>query len=72
MTGAPGWIDSESYNIEAKTVGAVEITRDNFPALMESLLVSRFAFKFHRETAQAAAYSLEVTKSGARLKASAA
>jgi uncharacterized protein (TIGR03435 family) len=42
MTGAPGWVDSASYDIEAKTAGGVAITRDNIQQLMESLLVTRF------------------------------
>ena len=48
--GAPGWIDSESYDIEAKTVGGVEVTRWNIQPLMQSLLESRFRFRYRRET----------------------
>lgn len=68
ITSAPGWVDSESYDIEAKTVGGVEITRDNIGRLMESLLKSRFQFQYHREMRETREYALEVAKTGLRLK----
>jgi uncharacterized protein (TIGR03435 family) len=68
IVGAPGWIDSVSYDIEAKTVGGVEITRDNIPLLMQSLLENRFQLKFHRETQEMTEYALEVGKNGTKLK----
>jgi uncharacterized protein (TIGR03435 family) len=67
ISGAPGWVDSDSYDIDAKTAGAVEITRDNIQQLMEGLLKSRFQFQYHRETRETAEYALEVAKSGSRL-----
>lgn len=68
IAGAPGWIDSLSYNIEAKTVGGEEIARDNFPVLLLGLLEDRFQFKFHRETQEMTEYALEVAKNGAKIK----
>ncbi len=68
MTGAPGWVDSASYDIEAKTTGGVAITRDNIQQLMESLLVSRFQLRYHRETRETTVFALEVAKDGAKLK----
>jgi uncharacterized protein (TIGR03435 family) len=68
ISGAPGWIDSESYDIEAKTAGGVEITRENIGELMESLLKSRFQFQYHRETRETAEYALETVKGGSRLR----
>jgi len=68
IAGAPGWIDSVSYDIEAKTVGGVEIKRENFPPLMQWLLENRFQLKFHRETQEMTEYALEVGKNGAKVK----
>jgi uncharacterized protein (TIGR03435 family) len=68
IAGAPGWIDSVSYDIEAKTVGGVEITRDNFPPLLRWLLENRFQLQFHRETQEMTEYALEVGKNGAKVK----
>jgi uncharacterized protein (TIGR03435 family) len=66
--GAPGWVDSERYNIEAKTAGGVEVTRDNISQLMKSLLEGRFQLQYHRETREMPEYSLEVAKSGSKVK----
>ena len=71
ISGAPGWIDSETFNINAKTAGGVEITRDNISHLMEQLLVSRFQFRYHRESRETTEYALEVLKGGVKLKTAA-
>ena len=68
MIGAPGWVDSASYDIEAKTTGGVAITRDNIQQLMESLLVSRFQLQYHRETRETTVFALEVAKGFTKLK----
>ncbi len=64
----PGWTDTLSYNIEAKTVGGVEVTRDNISELLQSLLTSRFGFQYHREKREASEYGLEVVKNGFKLQ----
>ena len=68
MSGAPGWVDSDSFDIEAKTAGGVAITRDNIRQLMEALLVARFQLQYHREMREATKFALEAAKGGARLK----
>src|ERR1700679_3573424 len=68
MIGAPGWVDSANYDIEAKTTDGVAITRDNIQQLLESLLVSRFQLQYHRETRETTVFALEVAKGDARLK----
>jgi len=68
IIGAPGWVDSESYDIEAKTVAGVDITRDNIGQLMESLLVSRFQLQYHREMRETTEFALEAAKGGVKLK----
>ena len=52
ISGAPGWIDSESYDIEAK----------------KSLLESRFQLQYHRETKEATEYALVLARSGFKMK----
>src|ERR1035437_5023358 len=68
ISGVPGWANSESYNIEAKTAGGVEITLDNISRLMQSILESRFQLQFHRETREIPIYALEVMKGGSKVK----
>jgi uncharacterized protein (TIGR03435 family) len=68
ILGTPGWTDTLTYNIEAKTAGGVEVTRENLSGLLLPLLISRFGLQFHRETRQAPEYDLEVAKNGFRLQ----
>jgi uncharacterized protein (TIGR03435 family) len=68
ISGAPRWIDSANYDIEAKMPGGVEITRYDIPALLLSLLRTRFQLRYHRETAELTEYALEAAKDGPKLK----
>ncbi|HEY4089063.1 MAG TPA: TIGR03435 family protein [Bryobacteraceae bacterium] len=67
ILGTPGWADTLSYDIEAKTAGGVEVTRDNISELLLPLLVNRFGLQFHRESREAHEYDLEVVKGGFKL-----
>lgn len=68
VIGAPGWTDSQSYNIDARTSGGLEVTRDNISQLILALLESRFQLKYHKEMREATEYSLVVAKGGVKLK----
>ena len=68
ILGAPGWIDSESYDIEAKTAGGVEITRENISQLMQSLLERRFQLRYHRSMSTESGYELEAGKNGLKVR----
>jgi uncharacterized protein (TIGR03435 family) len=67
VIGLPGWVDSETFNIDAKTAGGIEITRDNISQLMKSVLESRFHFRYHLESRETPEYALEVARGGAKL-----
>ncbi len=65
MSGAPSWIDSETFDINATTVGHAEITTpQQFQQIILSLLEDRFQFKYHREQKEGPVYWLEVYKPG--------
>jgi len=65
MSGAPGWIDSESFDINASTADHAEVTAPRqFQQLMLSLLEDRFQLKFHREQKEGPVYWLELDKPG--------
>jgi uncharacterized protein (TIGR03435 family) len=65
MSGAPGWIDTETFDINATTANHIEVTTpQQFQQVILSLLEDRFAFKFHREQKEAAVYWLELDKPG--------
>jgi uncharacterized protein (TIGR03435 family) len=75
MSGAPKWVGSELFDIDAITVDHAEVkTPEQFQRLILSLLEDRFALKFHREQKEGPVYWLEVEKPGklgAALKVSA-
>jgi len=65
MSGAPGWIDNETFDINGTTVDRAEIkTPQQLQQLILSLLEDRFQFKFHREQKEGPVYWLELDKPG--------
>lgn len=65
MSGAPGWIDNETFDINGTTVDRAEIkTPQQLQQLILSLLENRFQFKFHREQKEGPVYWLELDKPG--------
>src|ERR1019366_93017 len=60
-----GWIDSETFDIDATTIDHAEVTTpQQFQQLILSLLEDRFQFKFHREQKEGPVYWLELEKPG--------
>lgn len=70
LAGEPSWIDTEMYDISAKTGGSEKISEDQFRLLLQNLLADRFALKVHRETRESTLYALVVDKGGPKFKAS--
>jgi uncharacterized protein (TIGR03435 family) len=65
MSGAPNWIDNETFEINAITANHAEVTTpQQFQRLILSLLEDRFQFKFHREQKESPVYWLELVKPG--------
>jgi uncharacterized protein (TIGR03435 family) len=65
MSGAPGWVDSERFDITATTAGHADVkTPQQLQQLMLSLLEDRFQLKFHREQKPGSVYWLELDKPG--------
>jgi uncharacterized protein (TIGR03435 family) len=65
--GGPDWLDSDRFNIEAKT----ELpTNDDkvFDAMLRTLLADRFHLLLHREPRTIQAYVLEVARGGPKLE----
>lgn len=70
IVGGPDWLDSTRFDIEAK--GDPSIDRDDtLMDMLQRLLADRFGLKLHREERNMRAYSLELAKSGLRIKPSA-
>jgi len=69
ISGGPGWINSQHFDIEAVTPGTVQPTRMEQMQMLRALLVERFGLKFHREPREFAIYELSVGKNGPKMKA---
>lgn len=77
LSNAPGWINSERYDVEAKeddsTADAMrKLKREEYGKqlrlMVQSLLGDRFKLKVTRETKELPVYALVVTKNGPKLK----
>jgi uncharacterized protein (TIGR03435 family) len=80
ISGAPGWIDSEHYNIEAKVDdSSADAQRKLIPMsgaqqlrlMVQSLLADRFKLTLHHETKELPIYALVVARNGPKLHESA-
>jgi uncharacterized protein (TIGR03435 family) len=67
IAGAPGWTDTEKWDIEAKpdTPGMPSIPQMRL--IVQSLLTERFALRSHEEKQKLAAFALTVGKNGPKL-----
>lgn len=65
LAGAPGWIESERYEISAKAEG--KPSPDQIRLMLQSLLEDRFRLKIRRGTEQRTAYLLTPAKGGLKL-----
>jgi bla regulator protein blaR1 len=62
IVGAPPWIDSKLYDIEAKAEG--DPPREQMKLMLQSLLADRFKLAAHRETRQLPIYALVMNTPG--------
>jgi bla regulator protein blaR1 len=75
IIGAPGWVTSNRYDIEAKVAPEdapklEKLKAQDRGAMLISLLVERFNLKYHRETRELPMYALVVAKGGPKLTSS--
>jgi uncharacterized protein (TIGR03435 family) len=70
ISGGPVWIDSDLYDVVARTPGRVRPIRDEQMKMLRGLLADRFQLKFHHEQKEFPIYTLTVAKGGAKLKES--
>ena len=66
ISGAPGWVDSDRYDIEAAAEGNPSQAVMRGP-MLQALLEERFRLRFHRETTEGPVYALTVAKGGIRM-----
>jgi len=73
VLGAPPWVKTERYDIDAKVEEAdvpkvAKLSRIERNEMMRSVLVDRFQFAAHLETRELPEYELVVAKGGSKLK----
>jgi uncharacterized protein (TIGR03435 family) len=68
VSGGPGWISSDRYDIEAKAEDVADMSPDKLPAMLQNLLAERFQLKAHTETRELPTYELVISKDGSKLK----
>jgi uncharacterized protein (TIGR03435 family) len=85
ISGGPGWLDTERYDIVAKGDGTGpseddlrkmtdeqrNLFKDQLLLKLQELLAERFELKVHRETKELPVYALIVAKNGTKFQASA-
>jgi uncharacterized protein (TIGR03435 family) len=67
VLGGPKWLDSDRYDIDAKSPGAAR--SPELRAMLQTLLAERFQLALHRETRTFPGYALVVVKGGLKMRA---
>ena len=72
IIGGPAWMESDRYDIQAKTdCSGGTIPRERLQLMLQSLLEDRFQLKAHKETRELPLYNLVTAKDGPKVKKSA-
>jgi uncharacterized protein (TIGR03435 family) len=72
ISGAPGWLDSETYDVEAKVSSADLAALDKLDEkqrlrMIQPVLAERFQLKLHRAPKEIPVYALVIAKNGPKL-----
>jgi len=70
VSGGPGWIGNERYEINAKAESGTENKPGEMGLRLQGLLADRFQLKLVHETRELPIYTLVVAKGGSKLKES--
>jgi uncharacterized protein (TIGR03435 family) len=68
ISGGPGWMDSDLFDIAAKTDPSVDMNQTRL--MLQSLLAKRFQLVIRRDTREMPVYALAVAKNGPKFKES--
>jgi uncharacterized protein (TIGR03435 family) len=73
LTGEPGWVNTERFDIEAKVAAEDVATLKNLKpaeriAMLLPVFQERFGLKFHHETKDLTVYALVIAKGGLKMK----
>jgi len=65
ITGGPGWIDKDRYDVEGKAASQIPLTERQ--AMLKTLLADRFGLKVHTDYKEVNVYALTVARSDGKL-----
>lgn len=68
ISGGPAWIDTDRYDILAKTPGGVRPEPDEQMAMLRALLADRFRLSIHRARKELPVFTLTVAKGGPKIR----
>ena len=68
VSGWPDWINSGSYDLNAKVEGDALLTQEQMQPLLQNLLQERFHVKVHHEHKIVPGYALVIAKGGPKLQ----
>ena len=72
MIGAPGWVDTDKFDIAAKYDGEGEPNDSQLQGMVRKLLAERFKLSLHRDRKELSVYALSKAGGGPKLAKSAA
>jgi uncharacterized protein (TIGR03435 family) len=58
IAGGPAWIETDRFDIEAKTGDGKKIDQEQLKPILQNLLADRFKLKFHHETREITVYAI--------------
>jgi uncharacterized protein (TIGR03435 family) len=67
ITGEPGWMDTDKWDIEAKPDTPGEPNPPQLKLMMQKLFAERFGLQVHEEKRKMAAFVLSVSKDGPKM-----
>jgi uncharacterized protein (TIGR03435 family) len=70
ISGGPSWVNSDHYDILAKTPGEALPNLNEQMAMLRKLLTDRFSLTFHREPRELPIFAITIAKGGSKLKES--
>jgi uncharacterized protein (TIGR03435 family) len=70
LTGGPGWMDTDAFDINAKAEGEGVLTNHAARKMMQTLLTERFGLALHRNLRNLPVYALVVGARGSKLQGS--
>jgi uncharacterized protein (TIGR03435 family) len=67
IVGAPGWVETEKFDITAQPGGEGQPNDKQWKAMVQKLLAERFQMTFHRDKKELSVYAITVGKNGPKL-----